>query len=292
MIERKFVDEKLREFQIQEYVDESLKGVGQSHIKVQRTPLGEKIVIFASKPGLVVGRGGENIKKLTKALKKKFGLENPQIEISEVENINLDANIIAEMIASSLERFGSSKFKGVGHKTMENVMNGGALGVEILISGKIPGSRAKRWRFYQGYLKKCGDMAITGIRTSYKTANLKTGVIGIQVRIMPPDIELVDKIAFKKEDLAEKGEVEEITEDDKKESKDEKSETKKKDVEKSEEKKVKEKSKDKTIETGVSKTQKVKKIEKKKVEVSETNDVSDKPKKEVKKKDVEAEEVK
>jgi len=208
MIERKFIAEKLKEFQIQEYINKVLKGVGQSHTKLQRTPLGEKIIVFASKPGLVVGRGGENIRKLTKTLKKKYGLENPQIEISEVENINLDANIVAESIANSLERFGSSKFKGVGHKTMENVMNAGALGVEILISGKIPGSRAKRWRFYQGYLKKCGDTALTQIKTSYKTANLKTGVIGIQVRIMPPDIELADKIEFIKE-----GQVEEIKEE-------------------------------------------------------------------------------
>ena len=233
MIERKFIAEKVKEFQIQEYINESLKSVGQSHTKLQRTPLGEKIIIFASKPGLVVGRNGENIRKLTKNLKKEFGLENPQIEISEVEDINLDANIVAERIASSLERFGSSKFTGVGHKTMENVMESGALGVEILISGKIPGSRAKRWRFYQGYLKKCGDTALTQIRTSYKTANLKTGTIGIQVRIMPPGIELVDNISIKTEEPEE--EKKETEEKEGKETK-EKSESK----EKVEEKKVKE----------------------------------------------------
>jgi small subunit ribosomal protein S3 len=217
MIERKFVSEKLKEFQIQEHVDKILRGVGQSNTKLQKTPLGEKIIVSAAKPGLVVGRGGENIKKLTKTLKKKFGLENPQIEIAEVDNINLDANIVAEYIATSLERFGSSKFKGVGHKTMENVMNAGALGVEIIISGKIPGSRAKSWRFYQGYLKKCGDTALTGIKTSYKTANLKTGTIGIQVRIMPPDIELVDKMEFITEGSLE--EVKEVANDESKKEK-------------------------------------------------------------------------
>ena len=206
MIERKFIAEKVKEFQIQEYINESLKSVGQSHTKLQRTPLGEKIIIFASKPGLVVGRNGENIRKLTKNLKKEFGLENPQIEISEVEDINLDANIVAERIASSLERFGSSKFKGVGHKTMENVMESGALGVEILISGKIPGSRAKRWRFYQGYLKKCGDIALTGVNTAYTSAQIKSGTVGIQVRIMPPDTVLPDKIVVRSE-LSEVAEI-------------------------------------------------------------------------------------
>ena len=120
-----------------------------------RTPLGEKIIIYTSRPGLIVGRKGENIKKLTKNLKKKFDLENPQIEIAEVDKIMLDPQIVAERIASSLERFGSNRFKGIGHKTMEEVIQSGALGIEIVISGKIPGARAKSWRFYKGYLKKC-----------------------------------------------------------------------------------------------------------------------------------------
>ncbi len=204
MIERKFVAEKLKEFQVQEFISKSLKNVGHSHTKVLRTPLGEKIIVFASRPGLVVGRKGENIKKLTITLKKRFGFEDPQIEINEVDNIFLDAQIVAEMIASTLERFGPQRFKGVGHKMLADVMNSGALGVEILITGKIPGARAKRWRFYQGYLKKCGDVAL-GVRTSHTCAQLKSGSIGIQVKIMPPDLILPDKITlFKKEAEEEK----------------------------------------------------------------------------------------
>ena len=194
MIERKFVEEKIKEHQIQEFILGNIKGAGHSSTKLMKTPLGEKIVISASRPGLVVGKKGANIKQLTKTLKKKFGLENPQIEINEVEHINLDANIIAEKIADSLEKFGTSKFKGIGHKVMSDVMGSGALGIEILISGKIPSSRAKNWRFYQGYLKKCGDTALTGIRKAYAKARLKTGVVGIKVSIMPPDVRLPDNI--------------------------------------------------------------------------------------------------
>lgn len=203
MIEKKFVEQKIKEFQIQEFISNTLKNVGHSHTKLQRTPLGEKIIISASRPGLIVGRKGESIKNLTTKLKEEFKLENPQIEIKEVENINLDAQIVAERIASTLERFGSNKFKGVGHKVMDDVMNSGALGIEILITGKIPGSRAKRWRFYQGYLKKCGDVAIDGVRTAYVDARLKTGIIGIQVRIMPPDIMLPDKVSMKEATVVE-----------------------------------------------------------------------------------------
>ena len=199
MIEREFVKQKKKEFQIEEFVTANLSNVGHSGTKMQRTPLGEKIIISASRPGLVVGREGQNIKKLTSSLKKKFKLENPQIEINEVDETNLDAEIVAERIASSLERFGITKFKGVGHKVMQDVMNAGARGIEIIISGKVPSSRAKRWRFYQGYLKKCGDIALVGVRKAYKIAQLKSGIIGIQVRIMPPGTKLPDEIKLKEE---------------------------------------------------------------------------------------------
>ena len=118
MIERKFVKQNMKEFEVKEYVAKQLSRVGLSDVKLQRTPLGEKIIISASRPGLVVGRGGANITKLTKDLKEKFNFENPQIEIDEVAVIAADANIVAEMIANSLERFGPQRFKGIGHKAM------------------------------------------------------------------------------------------------------------------------------------------------------------------------------
>ncbi|MEK6947472.1 MAG: 30S ribosomal protein S3 [Nanoarchaeota archaeon] len=208
MIERKFVAQKIKEFQIEEYITQSLNNVGHSHTKMIKTPLGEKIVIYTSRPGLIVGRKGQNIKLLTKTLKRRFNLENPQIEISEVENPSLDATIVAEKIVDALEKFGSEKFKAIGHKIMTEVMRSGALGIEISISGKVPSARAKSWRFYQGYLKKCGDIALS-VRKSNAQAQLKTGVIGVKVSIMPPDlklpddIELVDFVETKVEEVKE-----------------------------------------------------------------------------------------
>jgi len=215
LIERKFVAQKMKEFQIEEYITQSLENVGHSHTKMVKTPLGEKIVIYASRPGLIVGRKGQNIKQLTKTLKKKFNLENPQIEISEVENPNLDAHIVAEKIKDALEKFGSEKFKAIGHKIMTEVMRAGALGIEIVVSGKVPSARAKSWRFYSGYLKKCGDIAIIGVRKADVQAQLKTGIIGIKVKIMPPDIKLPDDIQ-----LVEQKEtnIEELSKDVKKET--------------------------------------------------------------------------
>ena len=199
MIERKFVNQNIKEFEIKEYIRNNLSRVGLSDVKLQRTPLGEKIIISTSRPGLVVGRAGTNITKLTRDLKRVFKLENPQIEIEEVTSIGLDAGIIAEMIANSLEKFGTKRFKGIGHKAMSDVMSAGALGVEILISGKVPSARAKTWRFYQGYLKKCGDIAISEVKVAYTVAKLKSGTLGVKVSIMTPDTELPDKIELLKQ---------------------------------------------------------------------------------------------
>ena len=200
MIERKIVQQKIKSYLVENYVSQTLTRVGHSSTTLARNPLGEKITISASRPGLVVGNKGSNIKKLTKVLKAKFKLDNPQIEIEEVKNINLDPKLVAENIAVSLERFGTARFKGVGYKSMEYTMRSGALGIEILISGKIPSSRAKTWRFVDGYLKKCGDVSIENVLVAYDTAHLKTGVIGIQVRIMPPGLVLPDSVELKKSD--------------------------------------------------------------------------------------------
>ncbi|MBR9677635.1 30S ribosomal protein S3 [Candidatus Woesearchaeota archaeon] len=213
MIERKIVEQKIKEFEVEEFVAKNLKGAGHSKTLLQKTPLGEKIIISAAKPGMIVGRKGENINTLTKTLKKKFNLENPQIEIAEVENINLDPKIVAERIANTLENYGSNRFKGAMHRAVEDVISAGALGVEVLISGKIPSSRARTWRAFKGYLKKCGDIAITGIKKAYSTANLKTGAVGIIVSIMTPDVVLPDNITIKKvgDAQVEGGVVEEVT---------------------------------------------------------------------------------
>ena len=194
MIERKFIKQNMAEYRIKEFVRQQLSRAGLSDVKLMRTPLGEKIVVYASRPGLVVGRGGANISELTRALKAKFNLENPQIELEEVQNQFLDPNIVAEMITNSMEKFGSKRFKGIGYKALQDVMKSGARGVEIIISGKIPSARARSWRFYDGYLKKCGDIALTGVDISHALAKLKSGAVGVKVSIMPPTTKLPDDI--------------------------------------------------------------------------------------------------
>lgn len=198
MIERQFVLEKKKQFEIQAYLFKTLNRAGLSKVEIKRTPLGERIIIYTTRPGLVVGRAGGNIKKLTTDLKQRFHLENPQIEISEVSDANVDPKLVAEKIVLSLERYGSKRFKAILHKALEDVMKSGALGVEIVLSGKVPSARAKSWRVSAGYLRKCGDIAIEGIRTAQRQARLKSGVVGVKVSITPNDLDLIDKIDVEK----------------------------------------------------------------------------------------------
>ncbi len=196
MIERQFVSQKLKEKQIQQYMAKTLSKAGYSHTEIKVTPLGEKVIIYTTRPGIVVGKKGENIKKLTAYLKSKFKMENPQIEVGEVQNPMLDGQYVADRIAYNLERFGAKRFKSIGYKVLQEVMSAGATGVELVISGKVPSSRAKSWRFSAGYLKKSGDIHYSKIKKVIVEANLKIGVIGIKLSIMTPDIELPDKMVI------------------------------------------------------------------------------------------------
>lgn len=195
MEEKKVIELKKEEFAFKEYVKNYLGKGKFSRIKIEYTPVGEKIIISTSKPGLIIGRGGERIKELTTILRTKFKLENPHIEIDEIEEPNFDAKTIADEIAMTLENLGPLKFKVIAYRTLQRIINAGALGVEIRLSGKLPGSRAKQWRFAQGYLKKVGDSAKVVDRAK-SIAQTKPGVVGVKVSILSPHVKLFDKIVI------------------------------------------------------------------------------------------------
>ncbi len=243
MIERKFVAEKMREFLVNQYLFKELGAGKFSSFEIKRTPLGERIIIYTARPGLIVGKGGENIKDLTRVLKMRFKMENPQIEVAEIVTPNLDAQNMAEQIVTVLERFGPKRFKSVGYKTLQKIIDAGAMGAEIVISGRgLPGARAKSWRFYAGYLKKSGDISMSKVAYGEAKANLNSGTVGIKVRVLPPNTILPDKIKIK--DLSKQTIVtEEVKEKTEEVVKEEKKETKKKVVKKKVLKKVKEENK-------------------------------------------------
>lgn len=198
MIEKKIIESKKQEFEIKEFIKTFIGKGKVSEVKIERTPVGEKIVVTTSRPGLVIGHRGETIQELADILKKKHKLENPQIEVSELTEPIFDAHTVADQIALSLERFGPLGFKLVAYRKLEQILNAGALGAEIRLSGKLPSERSRSWRFAFGYLKKTGETrAIVNIAQAL--AFTKPGVIGIKVAIVPKDAKIPDKIKINKE---------------------------------------------------------------------------------------------
>jgi len=189
----KFVNFKKEEFGVKEYIKHELGKGRISNVSIEYTPIGEKIIITTSKPGLVIGRRGEKVDSLTRALKKKFKLDNPHIEIREIKEPRLDAHLIADEIALLLERKGSLKFKVIAYKILQDVMKAGALGTEIVLSGKLPSERARTWRFAQGYLKKTGEPSKVVDRAQSQAKTIP-GIIGIKVSILQPNAPIHDRI--------------------------------------------------------------------------------------------------
>ncbi len=212
MEEKKVVKFKKDEFAIKEYIKKELGKGKVSKVGTEYTPLGEKIIVSTNKPGLVIGRRGEKIEALTNILKTKFKLENPRIEIDEILKPEFDAQIIADEIALGLERAGPLKFKVIGYRTLQKIIDAGALGAEIILSGKLPGKRAKHWRFSQGYLKKTGDSAKVVDRAK-SIAQTKPGTVGVKVSILSPTAILKDQIKIDDEIIARLKQASEVKEE-------------------------------------------------------------------------------
>ncbi len=198
MEEKKIVRFKKDEFEIREHIKKILGKGKFSKVKIKYTQIGEKIIISTHKPGLIIGRKGEKIQHLTEVLRAKFKLENPHIEIDEITEPEFDAQIVADEIALSLERFGPLRFKVIAYRNLQRIVKAGALGVEIRLNGKLPSKRAKSWRFSQGYLKKTGDSAKI-VDKAQAVAQTKPGSVGIKVSILSPHQVLKDRIDVNEE---------------------------------------------------------------------------------------------
>jgi len=228
MEEKKFVQFKKDEFAVKEYVKDSLGKGRVSSVRVEYTPVGEKIIVATNKPGLVIGRRGERIAELTNILKKRFKLENPHIEIKEITKPEFDAQIVADEIALALERLGSLKFKTIAYRMLQRIIDAGASGVEIRLSGKLPSERSRQWRFASGYLKKTGDTAKI-VDKAQALGKTVAGIVGVKVAILSPNKKIHDQIEIN-EDIREKikfGAIEEAEETEQIEEKSEEKDKKK-----------------------------------------------------------------
>jgi len=196
VIERKFVEEGLNRSKLNAYLRQKLKKAGYVGAKIQKTPVMTRLAIRVERPGLVIGRKGATIRELTSTIEKKFGLDNVQIKVDEVPVPEINSAIMARRIASSLEK--GMNFRRILHWSLEKIMKAGAIGAEIVVSGKLvgKGGKARTERVSDGYLKKAGEPAKL-VDVAHTQAIKKAGIIGVTVKIVPPGVVFPDKVDIK-----------------------------------------------------------------------------------------------
>ena len=228
--ERKFIKEKMDRVILKEFLQEMTERAGFGGADISRTPMGTRITLYTERPALVIGRKGKRIREITEEIEEKFEFDNPQIEVQEVEVPQLNAQIMAEKLASSLER--GWYFRRAGHSTVRKIMDAGAKGCQIILSGKVSGPRHRVEKFQDGHVKYCGEERKKWMDEGFAQAKLKLGIIGVTVKIMDPNAKLPDEIEIippegKKEEEIEEESEEEIEEEIEEESEEETSEAEK-----------------------------------------------------------------
>jgi small subunit ribosomal protein S3 len=199
MISKYFVKQGIKENQIQQFIKTKFPTGDYSDIVLERTPIGLKIVIHTNKPGRIIGRGGKNINDMTDALREKFKLENPQLDVKSIDNPNLDSNIVAKQLASALER--GYNYRKIGNLAIKRIMGSGAVGVQIIISGKLGGSKGLKGKFTEGYLKHCGQPAKDLVDYGFQEASTRPGKIGVKVKIMKEFVDISGAVRKKEIDV-------------------------------------------------------------------------------------------
>ncbi len=200
-----FLSSGILKMSLDEYLENELARAGYGGVNLIKTPLGTRVVVKAARPGLVIGRHGKTVRELTEKLQELFGIENPQIEVEEITTPELNARVMAARLASALQR--GIHFRRAGYSVLRRIMGAGAKGVEIIISGKLTGQRAKYQKFRAGVILKAGDPAMKYVDEATTSVVLKPGVLGVTVRIMRPDAELPDVVEILEDVELEEGEL-------------------------------------------------------------------------------------
>ncbi|MFZ3382818.1 MAG: 30S ribosomal protein S3 [Candidatus Methanoperedens sp.] len=187
-VEKKFVKNGFDKTQMAEYFSKQLERAGYGGMNINRTPMGTQVTIFAEKPGMIIGKGGRTIHKLTHDLETVFRVDNPQIDVQEVKIPELNAQMMASRLAGAIER--GLYFRKAGHNMLRRIMESGALGCEIDIAGKLTGPRKRTEKFVAGNMLHAGNPAMELVDKGFAIAIKKLGVIGCRVRLIRPSVKL------------------------------------------------------------------------------------------------------
>lgn len=188
---RFFLAKSSKNMIIDNYLRNELKRAGYAGVEFQKTPLGNRVVIYAERPGMVIGRQGATIRDLAHVIETKYNLENPQIAVIPVQTPELNARIMAGRVASALER--GIHFRRAAFIALRQISEAGARGAEIIIRGKLSTERARYEKFKTGAILKAGQPRKYAVDTAVTHVQLKPGMFGIKVNIYLP-VNTIDDI--------------------------------------------------------------------------------------------------
>ena len=182
--DKNFSDYLVEDYKIRKFVKSKLFVSGISKIEIERTAKFVKVNVYTAKPGLVIGKGGNLAEELKKQLSKMIG-KDVNLNIVEVKNIDLDAQLVAENICNQLERIIS--FRRAMKQAMQKTMKAGALGIKTAVSGRLGGADMARTEFY-----KEGTIPLQTLRADidygFYEANTTYGKIGVKVWIYKGEV--------------------------------------------------------------------------------------------------------
>ena len=194
---------------VREFLMKNTKKSGFGGLEIRRTPAGTDVTVHAERPGMVIGRKGKIINDLQSRLSQEFELYNPKLKVEEVKKPVLNAQVMAEKIAASLER--GWYHRRACHSAAQNIMDAGARGVIVTVAGKLTGSRNRTEKYIRGHVKYCCETALQHMDKGYSVAVKKLGTIGVTVQIMRPGTKLPHEITiFSEEELKVQAAQEEI----------------------------------------------------------------------------------
>jgi small subunit ribosomal protein S3 len=186
---------------LKDYLRNAIKDAGFSHAEISKTPTGTRVALHVTRPGIVIGRKGSGIRDLTEKLGTDFGLKNPQISVNEIEKPDLSPSVMCNRMASHLER--GTAFRRATMWTMKQIMESGAMGVQITISGKLRGDRSAFEKHVAGILPRAGHHAEVIVDEDIAHVKTAMGLIGIRIRIAIKE-KLIPEFELKKEKEKEK----------------------------------------------------------------------------------------
>jgi len=166
---------------LRDFLRKKIKDAGFSHAEISKTPTGTRVALHVTRPGIVIGRKGVGIRELTEKLNTEFGLKNPQISVIEIPKPELSPNVMCNRMASHIER--GTAFRRATMWTLQQIMDNGAMGVQITISGKLRGDRSAFEKHTAGVLPRAGHHADVIVDEDIAHVKTPMGLIGIRIRI-------------------------------------------------------------------------------------------------------------